>query len=161
LSGKISINTLSLAFAMAQNLSSYKFSYSVTRRFPFTWFTVLVVAEFVVALVLFSIISYATSGYEFISVYSTDPNATEAHTVLSSLPSFLRHKSRSACQAIEIGVGSSFSTNNSALSYRISSVYENPLTPLSSLVYKNHFLRGCKVNNVMILIESTDRNAAQ
>jgi hypothetical protein len=146
---------------MASQILSYKFSYPVVRRFPFTWFTLFVVAEFVVALILFSIISYATSGYEFISIYSTDPNATEAHNGLPSLPAFLTHKSRSKCQSVELEVGSTFSTNNSALSYTISSAYSNPATPLSSVIYKNTFLRECNVDNVMILITSTDRTAAQ
>jgi hypothetical protein len=139
---------------------SYQCSYELTRAVPFRWFTLLLVIEFTIASVLFSLLSTVTSGYESVPVYSINPNVTETSQVISWLPMSLTRKLISSCQLVPIAVGDTFITNNSALTYTLANVIQNSTTQ-TSLVYHNNPLENCSVNNIMILVDAVNRNAAQ
>jgi len=52
------------------------FSYSLERQYPFKWFTPTVFIRGIIAITLASILSVATQGYETVSIYTPDPDAT-------------------------------------------------------------------------------------
>jgi hypothetical protein len=76
------------------------------------------------------------------------------------LPRSLTRKLISSCQSVPIAVGDTFVTNNSALTYTLVNVVQNATTQ-TSLVYHNNPLENCSVNNIVILVDTVNRNAAQ
>ena len=52
--------------------------YTITKPVAIRWFTIFVAAEFGSGIVIFSLIRFATLGYNLVSVYSTKSNATES-----------------------------------------------------------------------------------
>lgn len=145
---------------MAKASGLFTMTYPIARPFPFRYFNWVVAVEFLIGIVFFSLISVVTAGYELVSVYSTNPNVTTSHQILQGLPGFLTSKTKSTCQSVDIAVGNTFSTNNSALRYTLNSVQQGHST-LSSLIYYNSRLEDCVVNDVLISIASEDRTAAQ
>lgn len=141
-------------------MAMWSFSYSLSRPYPFRGFTTLVIIEFLLAFVLFSLINYASQGYDLVSEYYSDPNATESRSVIPGVPAFLTSKSQPSCQSTDIAIGTTISTNNSALTYTLSSVRQGGRWS-PSLVYHNNPLEDCHLNNVVMNIESIDRTAAQ
>lgn len=142
---------------MALNLLTYP----VSRPFPFKWFHVFVFVEFLIAIVIFSLVSFATSGYDLVSIYSSNPNVTEAQRAIPGVPDIIMSKARASCQSINIDVGSTFATNNSAIHYTLDSVQNKGLELGSSLVYHNNKLEDCHLNNIMVQIQSLDRTPSQ
>jgi len=53
-----------------------RFSYNITRPYPFRWFTPLVICGGIILAVLFSLVNFAANGYYMKTVYTNDPNTT-------------------------------------------------------------------------------------
>ncbi|KAJ9659312.1 hypothetical protein H2198_003188 [Neophaeococcomyces mojaviensis] len=143
------------------NWHAWRLTYNVTKPFPFQWFTLFVVIEFVIATILFSFVSFTTSGFNLVSEYYANPNTTETQSVIAGVSSFFTSRFTPKCQSAEILVGTDFSTNNSALTYTINSVKQANQIFSSSLVYHNNPFQDCVVNNIKVAFESFDRTAAQ
>lgn len=135
--------------------------YNTTRKLPFRWLPLLIILEFAAALILFSLINLGSVGYDLVTVYSSNPNATVSEADKSSIPAFLRSKSRPSCESVNLDIGKTFSTNNSALTYTLNAVDDGETVSAASLVYHNNLLNNCTIGNVLINIESTSRNMAQ
>lgn len=139
------------------------FRYSVTRPYPFRWFTPLVVVGFVVFLVLFSLLNTVALGFEYVPRTTTDPNATTA----SSSP--WSRWVPPVCEDAQLRVGDSLTTNNSALSYQLtdiwtandSSLMSEKTYSLPSFTYHNSPLASCNVSAVEMDFSSLDRTATQ
>jgi hypothetical protein len=127
-------------------------SYSISRPYPLRWVTPVAVAGATVALILFSILNFASSGYTLISEYSTNP--TTQHS-FDKWPSSLRSKIRPTCPPSAISINSRLYTNNTALQYDLGSVrpMDTDVVSLPSLVYSNNFLEECSVQSIQMTFE--------
>jgi hypothetical protein len=142
------------------------FSYPVTRPFPFRWFTPVAVVGGIVFLALFTFMNFASSSYELIVQNSLDPNATiSGHGWLHDYPSFLTTKVRPKCQPASLPVNSQFFTNKTALTYTLTSVWqqgtegERIISP--ALTYHSNILQNCSIHAVEIDLASIDRSGNQ
>jgi hypothetical protein len=155
---------------MAPNKSIWKFpptfTYPVTRENPYTWFSWFVIVGGICVAVLLSAINVAANGYELIVVYMDNYNSTVNQTRWTGRPPFSWfEKALPKCQTREIPVNTQFFTNNSALSYTLTSVWHQNKTglihPLPSLKYTNNVLENCTVQHLQVDLEWAQRNAAQ
>lgn len=141
------------------------FSYNLTRPFPFRWFTPVAVIGGLILTVLFTFLNFASSGYVLAIEMSTNPNATLSQSMGSMLrwPSYLTSKVRPTCQPISLPVNTQFFTNQTALVYTLTSVWqEEPQQTISpSLTYLENVLENCVVNSIQIDLGSQDRAANQ
>ena len=137
-------------------------SYQITRPYPFRWVTPVVVAGAAVAMVLFSLLNFASSGYTLVSEYSTNPNATTQHW-LDNWPSSLRSKIRPTCPPSAIPINSRLYTNNTALQYDLNAVrpLDSGIVSLPSLVYSNNPLVDCGVQSIQMTFDMFGRTANQ
>ena len=136
------------------------FSYSITRKYKYRWFTPTVIVGGIALLVCFSVVNYASTGYRLAVQQSVDPNITESQQYLPNWTSFLGSRIRPSCQPTDIRVGSTVITTNNALSYVITSI-ENEGANLPSLIYLNNPLSRCAVSKVNVLLDLMDRSAEQ
>ena len=154
-------------YAYLTAMHSSIFSYNLSRPYPFKWFTPVVIAGFVVAIVLVSLINVATTGYQLVPVSSIDPNVTQSsHSWFKRWPSFIIGQMHATCQPTEIPVGTQLYTNNSALQYTLKGVYQQheegvPPDIYGSLVYSNNRLQNCSIGVVQIQMRSLGRSALQ
>jgi hypothetical protein len=143
------------------------FSYNLSRPYPFKWFTPVVFTSGVIAIVLFSLLNFVSNGY-FLSVEAvTNPNATVSQGVwFNHWPSFITAKVQPTCQSADISVNSKFFTNQTGLTYTLTSVWQraenvkqNNIS--SSLTYHNNRIQDCVTNAIEVDLEAQDRLAAQ
>ncbi|EXM17867.1 hypothetical protein FoTM2_015243 [Fusarium oxysporum f. sp. vasinfectum] len=142
------------------------FSYLITQPFPFRWFTPVAVIGGIVFIALFTLMNFASSSYELIVQNSLDPNATVSRRgLLHRYPSFLTTKVQPKCQPATLPVNSDFFTNNTALTYTLTSVWERGkdgqrvISP--ALTYHGNILQDCSVHSVEIDFDSLDRAGKQ
>ncbi|EMD00175.1 hypothetical protein BAUCODRAFT_367508 [Baudoinia panamericana UAMH 10762] len=155
---------------MSTSQHASSFSYSITRPYPYRWFTPVVVVGFIVFTILFSFLNLVTSGYTLVVQQSADPNATMANNGVWSrhIPAFLTNKVQPSCQTVNVPLGSELFTNQTALTYTLTDVWQpsgggaaagNGVAP--SLTYFNNILENCTVNSVEIDYAAMDRTASQ
>lgn len=142
-------------------VASRGISYPVTRPFLIKRFTVFVAIEFAVAIVLFSLINYTSTGFVMVSEYSTNPNATESQKVIHGVPDLLTAKSKPTCQPIDMDIGTNFQTSNLALTYTLNAVVPVNGSGNGTFIYHNNRLEDCYIDTIQLNIESLDRTAAQ
>ena len=160
-------------------MHSSSFSYNVSRSYPFKWFTPVVFVGGIVISVLVSFLSIATSGYQFVATSSADPNSTVSSHIWfdrwSSPP--LIGTIQPICQSATISLNSVLYTNNSALAYTLTDVWQESNTSaladtftgvlqdsdkegrlsFGSLVYHNNPLRNCHIRQITISFEGFQR----
>ncbi|KAI9706933.1 MAG: hypothetical protein M1820_004519 [Bogoriella megaspora] len=138
------------------------FSYTVTKNYPYRWFTPVAILGGVIFLTLFSVLNFASSGYTLVTIYSTNPNTTAGTQSIDKWPSLLTSKVHSQCQPVSIPLGTQLLTSNKALTYTLTNVQSSDGTLQPSLNYLNNPLENCNVTSVTIYLDHTDnRNAAQ
>jgi hypothetical protein len=141
------------------------FFYNLTKPYPFRWFTPVVIVGAILATVLFSFLNVAATGYEMITVESSDPNVTIATTTyFSKWPSFMTANTRPTCDAKILGVSNVYYTSNTAFSYKLESITQNSsnvLQFLGDLPYYNNALRDCTVAGIEIFFEGIERTTLQ
>ena len=143
------------------------FSYSVSRPYPFKWFTPVVVVGFVVFTALFSFLNLACNGYDLIVQTLSDPNKTVSEGIwFQNWPSYLTSKVQPSWQPVDIHVNTLFFTNQTALTYTLTNVWQVPPTGgnrsvLPSLTYYNNVLENCTVNSLEVDLEALDRSGNQ
>ena len=105
-----------------------------------------------------TVLNVATAGYQLVSQFSPDPNSTLATSSwYGRLPSFLVGSLTTTCQPVTIPVSSQFQTNNTALTYTLTGVYQNGSggsDSLASLVYMANPLKECNISSININFES-------
>lgn len=52
------------------------FSYTITKPYPYRWFTPVAIVGGIILAVLFSLVNLAANGYYMRTVYTNDPNTT-------------------------------------------------------------------------------------
>lgn len=97
----------------------FSFSYSVTRQYPYRWFTPTAVVGGIVLTVLFSTVNFFSNAYNMVTVTTTDPNTVEADRWSGRVPGVFTSKIQPKCQDAVISVGSSVTSNQTALSYKV------------------------------------------
>ncbi|KAF5673609.1 hypothetical protein FCIRC_7987 [Fusarium circinatum] len=143
------------------------FSYTLSRLYPYVWFTPVVLVGGLIATALIAFLSVATQGYETISMATANLNTTsENRNPFSDWPSFLTANAKSLCATTTIPIGTEFYTNNTALKYTVTKIWrgDNPKEPdalLGSLPYLNNPFQSCAVNGMTIEFEGIDRSASQ
>lgn len=149
----------------SQTHQSY-FSYSLTRPYPFRWFTPVAVCLLLIVAVLFSVVNIASSGYTLVVLSTNNPNTTlDQNTWLKHWPLFVTSKTRATCQPLAISVKTELFTNNTALTYTLTAVWhdkpDGSQNISSSLIYQNNVLENCSVHGIDMNFESQDRAAVQ
>ncbi|KAK8030157.1 hypothetical protein PG993_011448 [Apiospora rasikravindrae] len=142
------------------------FNYNITRPFPYKWFTPLAVIGGLVLGTLFTLLNFASAGFLLEVEASTNPNATVSEKPLQVLPSYLTSKIKPTCQPVTLPVGTKFFTNQTALMYTLTGVWEESRggsgqTVAPSLTYQQNLLEDCSINSIQIDIASQDRAANQ
>ncbi|KAK8112527.1 hypothetical protein PG984_013053 [Apiospora sp. TS-2023a] len=142
------------------------FTYNISRPFPYRWFTPVAVVGGLLLAVGFTLLNFASVGYLLVVETSPDPNATVAANPLQPFPSYLTSKIQPVCQPITLPVGTQFFTNQTALTYTLTGVWQegagdNGPTVSPSLTYHQNPLQNCSVSTIQIDIESQDRAANQ
>ncbi|KAI1209371.1 uncharacterized protein F4807DRAFT_91589 [Annulohypoxylon truncatum] len=143
------------------------FSYSVSRPFPFRWFTPGAIIGGIVSLALFTFLNFASSGYNLVVQISSNPNATLSEgNWLQRWPSFLTAKVQPTCEPANLPVNSQIFTNQTALTYMLTNVWQHheatgEQVASPSLSYYNNVLENCSVASIEMNLESMDRSANQ
>ena len=141
------------------------FSYSISRPYPYTWFTWVVIVGGICATVFFSILNLAANGYVLEVQYTTNYQETLAQKRWTRrFPFSLFDKTVINCQPQDLPVNSQFFTENLALLYTLTSVWRqqgNFNLTLPSLKYTRNKLENCAVAYLQIDLESSGRTAAQ
>lgn len=121
----------------------------------------------------FTFLNFASSAYVLTIETSADPNATMSKSLESMQlwPSYLTSKVKPSCQPTSLPVNTQFFTNQTALVYTLTSVWQEtphekgqdgPLRTYSpSLAYLGNVLENCHINSIQIDVESQDRAANQ
>lgn len=140
------------------------FSYNLSRPYPFKWFTPVVLIGGVLITVAVSFLSIGTSGYQLISVSSSDPNATEAgKTWFGQGLGSIIGSMQPSCAPTTIPLDTVLYTNNTALQYTLKGVStidaSDGRAAQGSLVYHNNALHNCTVTSVQIVFEGLERSA--
>jgi hypothetical protein len=149
----------------SQTHQSY-FSYSLTRPYPFRWFTPVAICLLTTAAILFSIVNVASSGYTLVVLVTQQPNKTlEQSTWLEHWPSFVTSKTRATCPPFVIQVKSELFTNNKALTYILTDIWRHDangsLFYADSVIYQNNVLENCFVYSIDMEFESQGLSAVQ
>jgi hypothetical protein len=147
-------------------MHSSLFTYNITRPYPFAWFTPVVFIGGAIAIVLFSLLNFVSTGYYLSVEYSTNPNVTVSGRVwFNHWPSFLTSKVQPTCQPLDVQVNSKFFTNQTGLTYTLTAVWQHSNSSIQnvspSLTYYNNPIQNCLINSIEVDLEAEDRLAAQ
>ncbi|KAL1637713.1 hypothetical protein SLS58_009139 [Diplodia intermedia] len=142
-----------------------RFTYAITRPYPFRYFTIIVAVVFVVMTIVFSLFNTVVAGYDLRVSYSTNPNITTEQKLWYDNPFFAGIKKLSpSCEPKEIGIKQSFNTDKNGLIYTLNKVKNvgAPDSPtLPSLLYLNNHLQDCEVSYIKIEMEKESRTGQQ
>ena len=141
------------------------FSYSISRPYPYKWFSWLVIIGSICATVFFSALNLAATGYVLQVQYTTDYNGTVTKRRLTDkFPFSLLDKTSAICQSQDIPIGSQLYTDKLALPYTLIGVWQqdgDKIAPRPSLRYSNNPLKNCTLSYIEIDLEATQRAASQ
>lgn len=101
-----------------------------------------------------------------VTISTKNPNATMAEDFgLRYWPSFMTAKVRSTCEPLHIPIGTQLNTNNTALTYTLTDVWQDyadgARNKSSSLLYQDNLLEKCSISNIDIDFDSQDRSTTQ
>ncbi|KAI1115274.1 hypothetical protein F5Y14DRAFT_440611 [Nemania sp. NC0429] len=140
-------------------MHSSRFTYNITRAYPYRWVTPLVLIGGIVAIVVITLINVATAGYDLVSTSTINPNQTVAQENADGadkLLSYFGRKTKSVCAPTALPINSEVFTTNYAIPYTLSSVWrqsdDGSRKNLGSLIYHNNELRDCNVTEVSIQV---------
>lgn len=141
------------------------FSYTITRPYPYRWFTPVAISGGIILLVAATVINMVASGYELISECSMDPDATtNQHVWFKNWPDWLA-STKPTCAATIVPLETSLYTNNTVLPWTLLSASEydasGNTTDSESLYYYNYQLQNCSISGIQVTVESTHRDAAE
>ncbi len=141
------------------------FSYSVSRVYPYPWFTWVVIIGGICATIFFSALNLAANGYNLVVQYTTDPNATISQQRWTErFPFSMVERTVASCQSQNLPINSQFFTDKLSLEYTLVGVWQeqgNDIVTLPSLRYINNTLENCYVNIIQVDLKSTQRTSEQ
>jgi hypothetical protein len=132
----------------------FSFSYSVTRQYPYKWFTPTAIAGGIILTILFSAINFFSNAYNMVAITTDNPYLTESKRWSGRVPGIFTSKIQPKCEDAIIPLGSSIHTNQSAFSYQLNSV-----TDYASLAYRYQWIESCGFER--IVIDFTTNNGRQ
>lgn len=139
-------------------MSSSFFNYPITRPYPYAWFTPVAIVGGICLLSLLSVLNFVQNSYALNIQYANDPNSTISNGVwFQNWPSYITRTVRPTCEPANFPLNTQFFTNQSGLTWTLTSVYnEDSSAPLSpSLTYMNNVLENCKVTEIQIEFDGT------
>jgi hypothetical protein len=136
----------------------FSFSYSVTRQYPYKWFTPVAIVGMIILTVLFSAINFFSNAYIMVTTTSYDPEDSLSDVPWSRhVPGFLTSKIQPTCEDTIVLIGSTVYTNQTAFSYQLVSAGED-----LSLTYGNGQIYSCEDLQISIEFQTNNgRQAAQ
>lgn len=141
----------------------YRFSYSVSKPYPFQWFTPVVIVGGLVLTVLFSFITYPANAYDMKIETSSDPRGFEKdHRPDSPFSWWASEDLEPKCEPFDLSVGTQFFTTNKGFLYTVDKVHQtNPETDEiddmdQSVPYLNESLRDCRPTKLIIGLTKDD-----
>lgn len=140
----------------------YRFSYSVSKPYPFQWFTPLVIVGGLVLTVLFSFITYPANAYEMKIETSSDPSEFVRNKTLS-LPFawWASDDLKPKCESYDLSVGTQFFTSNKGFLYTVDKVSRynsetNETEVDQSVSYLNNTLKDCRPIAIILGLTKDD-----
>lgn len=129
------------------------FSYTLTKPYPYRWFTWVVAVGGVAVIIFFSFLNMAANGYTLEVVYTTDPNGTLAESQWFQKPPWtLMNKVEASCQSQGLTLNTQLFTTHLGLTYELANVWsdtnDSTTNIFPSLTYLNNTLENCSVNNI-------------
>ncbi|KAG9668451.1 hypothetical protein KCU99_g8182, partial [Aureobasidium melanogenum] len=136
-----------------------KFSYNVTRDYPYKWFTPVAIIGGIVLTALFSAINFFSTAYNMVSITTDNPQDYGAEIYKMWLYTrLLTIKFRPTCDNAVLSAESSLRTNHSRFDYQLVDISNGDPT----LSYDNQALAQCYASRVMLDFSTWyDRSAAQ
>lgn len=134
------------------------FNYSITRPYPYRWFTPVALMGAIVLIVLLSVMNFVQNSYSLVVEYTNDPNSTVSKGIwFENWPSYLTSGVRATCSPANLPVNTQFFTNQSGLMWTLTSVYkkEDTAAALPSLTYLNNRLENCVVRQIQMDFDGT------
>jgi hypothetical protein len=131
------------------------FSYSITRPYPYRWFTPTAIAGGIILAALFSAINFFSNAYNMITITTNNPDIVEANHWSGHVPGTLTSKIQPTCEDAIISVGSNINTNQTVLSYQLVRVQDHP-----ALAYHNKPLKSCEVTQILIDFQTNNGRQA-
>nr|OQO30432.1 hypothetical protein B0A51_03062 [Rachicladosporium sp. CCFEE 5018] len=99
------------------------FTYSVSRPYPYRWFTPVVITGGIVLAIVSTFIAMASNAYELKPIYTTDPNTTESQKQWFEKSPFSWVSSLDTqCQTSVLTVGAPYQTANRGFTYTLSGI---------------------------------------
>ncbi|KAI1394790.1 hypothetical protein F4819DRAFT_506623 [Hypoxylon fuscum] len=142
------------------------FSFSITRKYPYKWFTPVVIIGGIVFAVLFSLLNFAASGYSLVGINTDNPNTTIANqSWFTRWPTFVSGSTQPTCQPYVLPVNTVFQTNNTAFTYTLTQIYQESDPGIvkiqGSLPYYNNYLEACNVTSIRALLQTISASSSQ
>ncbi|TDZ25562.1 hypothetical protein Cob_v001817 [Colletotrichum orbiculare MAFF 240422] len=138
------------------------FSYAITRPYPFRWFTPVVIIGGIILAVPLSLANLSANGFYLKSVYTSDPNGTEASTneLWFRRPPFnWQSDVQAKCQPYLLSVGDSFFTSNQGFRYTVKAIGDSAENSRSTVGYKNNTFHNCVPTRIAFKLRKVDTAA--
>ncbi|RYC54354.1 hypothetical protein CHU98_g11854 [Xylaria longipes] len=138
----------------------YKFSYNITRKYPYEWLTPLVGAGSLIAIGVILFINIITESYDLVSTSTNNPKEVlkDGNPYSNSphwLASFLK-VTQATCTYTTLPLNSEIFTTNYVMPYTIKKIWhqndDGSTENYGSLVYLDNPLLHCNVTDVTILV---------
>ena len=138
------------------------FNYSVTRPYPYRFFTPVAIVGGAILLVLLSVMNFVQNSYVLIVQYVDNPNATISKGMwYSRWPSYLTSSVRPTCQPAILPIDTQFFTNQSGLMWTVTNIFgeNSDAETMPSLPYLNNVLQNCTLQGIQMDFDaSSDRS---
>ena len=143
-----------------------RLSYNLSRPYPYSWFTPLVILGGIIAAILFSLVNYAADGFDVEIKPSLSPNYTveRGHGWSHTGPFSLLNKAKASCPSVSLTVGSEVYTDKLALPYTLTSawqMHDGVIKALPSVSYRSNDLQNCSIKYVQIDLNTAPIQTAE
>ncbi|KAF6803188.1 hypothetical protein CSOJ01_11053 [Colletotrichum sojae] len=135
------------------------FSYSISKPYPFRWFTPVALVGGLVLAVVVSLFNLSANGYYLKTIYTSDPNGTVAHANalwFRKRPFNWQDDVQAECQPHLLAVGDSFFTSNLGLRYTVRTIADKDSRSRSTMSYKNNTLTDCVPTTIELRLRKVD-----
>ncbi|KAF8802521.1 hypothetical protein BYT27DRAFT_7226416 [Phlegmacium glaucopus] len=122
--------------------------YPISRSFNWRWFTPISLAGAVLVIAILGVVNTALTGYETITVFQSDFNATQTHWFDGFMP-FREPEPGTLCESHVFNVGDPLTTNYSFFQWTIDSIIR-PNAGESGISYSGAPLTFCDVVSVYL-----------
>jgi hypothetical protein len=131
------------------------FSYSVTREYPYKWFTPVAIVGGILLTVLFSAINFYSTAYTMVSKTTTDRESFLSRRWPRYIPEIFTSKIQPWCEPSVIPAHSYFNTNQSGFTYELYQVQGIGLAG-AALSYSGDPIGHCEVHAVRMVFETSN-----